>query len=104
MKKSILLAIIIVLMHFNSHAAVIIEINIGEEIDLKNGTYLAKEYGGQNRYALINHSHGRFESGDIAIAKCKEGFIVSKLPKKFEYIKKFLKSTDFVFINCTESD
>ena len=71
-------------------------------LDLKDGTYLAKEYGGQGRYALIDHSHGRIEGGDIAIASCTNGFVVSKLPPKFKKIKKILKPTDYVLTKCSE--
>lgn len=104
MKNNILLAV----MFFAGYsslavAAAVLEIDIKNEIDLKDGTYLAKEYGGQGRYAFINHSHGRFEGGDIAEAVCTDGFVVSKLPAKFNKIKKFLKSTDYVLTKCDEA-
>lgn len=83
-------------------AAAALEIDIKNEIDLKDGTYLAKEYGGQGRYAFINHSHGRFEGGDIAEAVCTDGFVVAKLPAKFSKIKKVLKPTDYVLTKCDE--
>lgn len=81
-----------------------LEIDIKNEIDLKDGTYLAKEYGGQDRYAFITHSHGRFEGGDIAEAICTDGFLVSKLPSKFGEVKKVLKPTDYVLTKCNESN
>ena len=84
-------------------AAAVLEIDIKNEIDLKDGTYLAKEYGGQGRYAFIAHNHGRFEGGDIAEATCTDGFVVSKLPAKFSNIKKFLKPTDYVLTRCDEA-
>lgn len=83
-------------------AAAVLEIDIKNEIDLKDGSYLAKEYGGQGRYALITHSHGRFEGGDIAEAVCTDGFVVAKLPAKFGKIKKVLKPTDYVLTKCDE--
>lgn len=85
-------------------AATSLEIDIKNEIDLKDGTYLAKEYGGQGRYALITHSHGRFEGGDIAEAICSDGFLVSKLPAKFGKIKKALKLNDYVLTKCDEAN
>jgi hypothetical protein len=104
MKNSSLLAAAILAGYSSlAIAAAVIEIDIKNEIDLKDGTYLAKEYGGQGRYAFINHSHGRFEGGDIAVAACTEGFVVSKLPNKFRKIKKVLKSTDYVLTKCDES-
>ena len=84
-------------------AAAVIEIDIKNEIDLKDGTYLAREYGGQGRYAYITHSHGRFEWGDIAGAACTDGFVVSKLPEKFSKIKKVLKPGDYVLTRCNEA-
>ena len=66
-------------------AAAVLEIDIKNEIDLKDGTYLAKEYG------------------DIAEATCTDGFVVSKLPAKFSNIKKFLKPTDYVLTRCDEA-
>ena len=81
-----------------------LEIDIKNEIDLKDGSYLAKEYGGQDRYALITHSHGRFEGSDIMEAVCTDGFLVSKLPSRFSKVKKVLKSTDFVLTKCNESN
>lgn len=85
-------------------AATEIDIDVKNEIDLKNGTYIAKEYGGKGRYALITHNHGRFEGGDIANAHCTEGFVVSKLPIKFSKIKKILQPTDFVLTKCDEAN
>ena len=86
----------------SSAPAASLEIDIKHEIDLKDGTYLAKEYGGQGRYAFISHSHGRFEGGDIAQAVCTDGFLVSKLPAKFSKIGKVLKPTDYVLTKCAE--
>lgn len=104
MKSPILFAAIIFAGYSSlSIAAAVLEIDIKNEIDLKDGTYLAKEYGGQGRYALINHSHGRFEGGDISEAICTDGFLVSKLPAKFSKIKKVLKSTDYVLTKCDQS-
>jgi hypothetical protein len=57
----------------NTFAASFLEISLKNEIDVKDGSYIAKEYGGQGRYALINHRNGRFESGDIASAECSDG-------------------------------
>lgn len=85
-------------------AAASLEIDIKNEVDLKDGTYLAKEYGGQGRYVFITHSHGRFEGGDIVEAICTDGFLVSKLPTKFGKIKKVLKPTDFVLTKCDEAN
>ena len=84
-------------------AAAVIEIDIKNEIDLKDGSYLAKEYEGQGRYALINHSHGRFEGGDIAEATCTDGFVVSKLPAKFSKIMNILNPNDYVLTKCDEA-
>jgi hypothetical protein len=81
-----------------------LEIDIKNEIDLKDGTYIAKEYGGQDRYAFITHSHGRFEGSDIMEAICTDGFLVSKLPSKFGNVKKVLKPTDYVLTKCNESN
>ena len=89
---------------FFALAATELEIDVRNEIDLKDGTYIAKEYGGQGRHALISHSHGRFEGGDIARALCTEGFVVSKLPATFIKIKKILRPTDFVLTKCNESN
>lgn len=86
-----------------SAASAVIEIDIKNEIDMKDGSYIAKEYGGQDRYALITHDHGRFEGGDIAEAICTDGFVVSKLPSKFRNIKRFLKPTDYVLTKCGEA-
>ncbi|MBY0575401.1 MAG: hypothetical protein K2P67_02250 [Gallionellaceae bacterium] len=80
-----------------------IEIDIKNEIDLKDGTYLAKEHGGQGRYAFITHSHGSFEGGDIAEAVCTDGFLATNLPDKFGRIKEVLKPTDFVLTKCDEA-
>lgn len=84
-------------------ATVVLEIDIKNEIDLKDGTYLVKEYGGQGRYAFITHSHGRFEGGDIAEAACTDGFVVSRLSVKFNKVKKILKPTDYVLTKCDET-
>ena len=84
-------------------ASAVLEIDIKNEIDLKDGTYLVKEYGGQGRYAFINHSHGRFEGVDIAEAACTGGFVVSKLSAKYSKIKKVLKPTDYVLTKCDEA-
>lgn len=100
--RNFLTLIVTVLFPILVLAAAELEIDVKNEIDLKDGTYLVKEYGGQGRYALISHSHGRFEGGDIAAALCTDGFLVPKLPGKFSKIKKILKSTDFVFTNCKE--
>jgi hypothetical protein len=83
-------------------SAAAIEIDIKNEIDLKDGSYLARELGGQGRYALINHSHGRFEGGDIASAICTNGFTAATLPAKFANVKKVLKPGDFVLTKCSE--
>ncbi len=101
-KRSLFTAMILICYSSLTTAAAVLEINIKNEIDLKDGTYLAKEYGGQGRYTLIDHSHGRFEGGDIAIASCTNGFVVSKLPPKFKKIKKILKPTDYVLTKCSE--
>jgi hypothetical protein len=84
--------------------ATLVTIDVKNEIDLKDGTYLAKEYGNQGRYAFITHSHGRFEGGDIAKAICSDGFLVSNLPVTFSKIKKALKLTDYVLTKCDEAD
>lgn len=79
-----------------------IEIDIQNEIALSNGMYLTKEYYGP-RYALISHSHGRFEGSNIAQAACSGGYLVSELPTKFnEVIKHILKDNDFVLTVCRE--
>lgn len=83
--------------------AAAIEIDIKNEIDLKDGTYLAKEYGGQGRYALITHNHGRFEGGDISEAICTEGYLVSKLPPRFRKVQNVLKPTQYVLTKCDEA-
>lgn len=101
--RSLFVAGIFTLYSSVSTAAAVLEIDIKNEIDLKDGTYLAKEYGGQGRYAFINHSHGRFEGGDIAEAVCTDGFVVSKLPQKFRKIRKALKPTDYVLTKCDEA-
>ena len=85
-------------------AAASVEIDIKNEIDLKDGTYLAKEVGGQGRYSLITHNHGLFEGGDIAEAICTDGFLVSKLPSKYGKIVKVLKPTDYVLTKCVEAN
>ena len=85
-------------------AAASLEIDIKNEVDLKDGSYIAKEYEGQGRYALITHNHGSFEGGDIAGASCTDGFLVSKLPTKFSKIAKVLKPTDFVLTKCHEAN
>lgn len=104
MKIRSLLAISTAFIASGPVAAAVLEIDIKHEIDLKDGAYLAKEYGGQGRYALISHSHGRFEGGDIAEAACTDGFVVAKLPAKFGKIRKVLKPTDFVLTQCQESN
>lgn len=101
-KRSLFTTILLIGCSSLAFASTTLEINIKNEIDMKDGTYLAKEYGGQGRYALISHSHGRFEGGDIATASCSKGFLVSKLPPKFNKIKKVLKPTDFVLTECSE--
>lgn len=87
-----------------SRAATFLEIDIQNEIDLGDGTYLAREHGGQGRYAFITHSHGRFEGGDIAEANCTDGYLVEKLPAKFVKIRKSLKPTDYVLTTCLEAN
>ena len=82
----------------------VLKIDIKNEIDLKDGTYLAKEFGGQSRYALITHSHGRFEGADVAQAVCSDGFVVVKLPDKFNKVKNALKPTDYVLTKCDEGN
>ncbi len=104
MKNSILFFLAMVTIYPSFAVAANLEIDIKNEIDLKDGNYLAREYGGQGRYALISHNHGRFESGDIAEAVCTSGFVVSKLPAKFSKIKKVLKPTDYVLTKCKEAD
>lgn len=94
----------IVKMEVRPPPATLMTIDIKNEIALKDGTYLAKEYGNQGRYAFITHSHGRFEGGDIAKAICSDGFLVSNLPITFAKIKKALKSTDYVLTKCDEAD
>lgn len=103
MKKTIFFvsAITVFALPFTAFAASL-EIDIEHEINLKNGMYIAKEYGGQGRYALISHDHGRFEGGPIAAAVCTDGFVVSKLPNGFGAIKKALKPTDYVLTRCVE--
>lgn len=81
-----------------------IEIDIKNEISLNDGTYLVKEYEGTGRYALISHSHGRFEGFEIGAAVCSNGYIVSKLSSKYSKIKKILKQDDFVFTICKEGN
>lgn len=102
MKIRHLITLAIATAYVSLAGAASLEIDIKHEIDLKDGTYLAKEYGGQGRYAFISHSHGRFEGGDIAQASCTEGFVVSKLPAKFSKIGKALKPTDYVLTKCVE--
>lgn len=105
MKNSLLLvALISITLTTVSQAATLLEIDIVHEIDLGDGTYLAQEYGGQNRYAFISHSHGRFEGGDIAEANCTDGFVVTQLPAKFGKIKKAFKPTDYVLTTCQEAN
>lgn len=104
MKNRHLLTLVIFAAYSSLAAATaVLEIDIKNEIDLKDGTYLAKEYGGQGRYAFISHSHGRFEGGNIVEAACTDGFVVSKLPAKFNKIKKILKPTDYVLTKCDEA-
>lgn len=86
------------------HAEAYIEIDLKSEISLNDGSYLVKEYGGPGRYALISHSHGRFEGSDIAAAACSNGYVVSKLPSKYNKIKKLLKKDDFVLTVCKEDN
>jgi len=83
-------------------SAASIEIDIEHEISAKNGLYIAKEYGGQGRFALISHDHGRFDGGDIAAAECTDGYVVSALPNKFGYIRKLLSPTDYILTRCVE--
>jgi hypothetical protein len=80
-----------------------IKIDLTKETGFKNGYYLAPEYGGEGRYALISHSHGAFEGGDIAQAECTNGYVVSKLPSQFNYIKKVLLPKDYVLTQCKEN-
>ena len=89
---------------FAAAAETVLQINIKNEIDLKDGNFLTKEeYGEQGRYALITHDHGRFESEeDIMEAVCTDGFLVSKLPTKFGKVKTVLKPTDYVLTKCRD--
>lgn len=106
MKTCNLLAVILVVSAiFASYAeaVTVVEIDIKNEIDLKDGTFLARESGGQGRYAFISHSHGLFEGGDIAEAICTDGFLVSKLPAKFRKIKGALKPSEYVLTKCDEA-
>lgn len=80
-----------------------IEIDVEHEIDLKDGSYLARELGGQGRYALIGHGHGRFEGGDTARAVCTGGFPVSQVPSSFNKVKKVLRPADYVLTKCVEA-
>lgn len=100
--KKYLIIIGLVLLTPTTQAKAYLEIDIKNEIDLMNGAYIAKEYGGMGRFALISHSHGRFSDGDIAAAECSDGYIVSNLPAKFNNIKKHLQANSFVFTNCSE--
>lgn len=86
-----------------SASAAQIEIDVNKEADLKNGYYIAPESGGQGRYALISHSHGAFEGSSIAQAECTNGYTVSKLPSRFNFIKKVLHSNDYILTSCKES-
>lgn len=79
-----------------------LEIVVKDAIDLKDGTYLAKESFGQGRYALISHARGRFEGSDIAQAACSDGYLVSQLPARFAAVKRTLKPDDFVLTRCVE--
>ena len=101
LRKSIFITMVVL---FSGGAiAANLEIDIKHEIDLKDGTYIAKEYGGQGRYTLITHDHGLFEGGDIAHAECTSGSLVEKLPPKYNKIKSILKSSDFILLKCKES-
>lgn len=82
--------------------AAYLEIDVANEIDLKNGAYIAKEYEGQGRYALISHDHGRFEGQNIMSADCSEGYLVSKLPPKFSNAKSVLNPHDYLLTVCQE--
>lgn len=92
-----------VLLFSGSASAASLEIDIKHEIDLKDGTYIAKEYGGQGRYVLITHDHGLFEGGDIARAECTSGSLVEKLPVKYNKVKSTLKASDYILLKCKES-
>ena len=102
MNKKIITALLIISSTLN---AAFLEINLKGEIGLSNGTYIAKENGGQGRYVLISHDHGSFETeGDVAEAECTDGFVVSKLPSKFAKVKKHLRQTDYILTKCRESN
>jgi hypothetical protein len=104
--RNLTLIAIFIFFPFSVIAEAFLEIDINNEIDLKDGTFLAKEYEGQGRYAYITHSHGRFEGGDIGVAEaaCTDGFLVSKLPAKFKKIRKALKPNDYVLTKCNQAN
>jgi hypothetical protein len=83
-------------------ASATLEIDIKNEIDLKDGTYLVKEHAGQGRYAIITHYHGRFEGGDFAQAKCTDQLLASKLSAKLSALQINLKATDYLLTKCNE--
>ncbi len=99
--KKALLTFTILFASLKSYAAYL-EIDVANEIDLKNGTYIAKEHEGQGRYALISHDHGRFEGEDIMSADCSDGYLVSKLPSKFWTAKSVLNPHDYLLTVCKE--
>lgn len=83
-------------------ASVTLEIDIKNEIDLKDGTYLVKERAGQGRYAIITHNHGRFEGGDFAQATCTDRLLTSKLSAKLAALQINLSATDYLLMKCNE--
>lgn len=87
----------------NNIAKTSIRIDIENENDLQDGTYLAKEYEGRNRYALITHDHGGFMGGDVMDAVCTDGYLATELPEKFRKINQFVSPTDFIFTKCEEN-
>lgn len=103
MKSKLFTALIFFLFYSFATYAENIKIDIENEIDLLDGSYLAKEFQGQGRYALINHSHGRFEGENIANASCSDGIIVQSLPNKYNKIQKKLQSKDYIFLKCKEN-
>ncbi|HEX5329728.1 hypothetical protein [Sulfuricurvum sp.] len=86
--------------------AAFLQINLKDEVGLSDGRYIGKEDGGQERYVLISHGHGAFESidgGYVFEAECTDGFVVSKLPSKFKEAKKYLHPTDYILTKCREA-
>lgn len=84
------------------NSASYIHIDISKEISLGNGLYITREYGGQKRYVLIDHGHGKFEGLNIMQAVCNDGYFVSKLPREYELVKKVLKDNNYILTDCNE--